>query len=122
MTDLKDRHRRWFQLHLSTAIILMLLAGGFLYLNCRAQQTYWPLTINGQIREIPIPVFATEGSLSEFSYTRGFPFTFNWFNLATGSTQETHLLPLLCNTAIGTSALVIFSALFEAALRRFTKN
>jgi hypothetical protein len=27
--------RRWFQLHLSTAIILMFAAGFFLYLNCR---------------------------------------------------------------------------------------
>jgi len=53
--------RRWFQVHLSTCVVLMFVAGGVIWANVREQQTIeakteirergWPLVFHSERRE-----------------------------------------------------------------------
>ena len=40
---MSDKTRRWFQIHLSTAVVLMFVAGGIMYLNMipRSEEYFW---------------------------------------------------------------------------------
>lgn len=90
MTDKKPKRRAWFQLHLSTCVVMMVVAGAMLGLNMRPIQilesrcefeTQWTLTVRcpgfpgdiwrGTVCGSPTPEAALENFLNDGKIVRG---------------------------------------------------
>ena len=65
---MSDKKRRWFQVHLSTAIVMMVVAGGFVFLNL--QLSFWS------------KYFACGKLSSESGHDYGFPLP--WYSSGVG--------------------------------------
>ena len=101
MTD-KPR-RAWFQLHLSTAIVLMFVAGGLLWANIRVQEV-------SSIYPFPFLI----------EYARGWPMLYlNYSRVgAPPNDQYWTWLNLLINLLCSIGLLTVVAAISERVLRR----
>jgi len=63
--------RRWFQIHLSTAVVLMLVAGVLLWANVRERQGHRYVTLDSE----EAAVQSALGIHDPYSVVRGWPFT-----------------------------------------------
>ena len=114
---MNEKKRRWFQIHLSTAIVMMFVAGGLLWINMGWERNFllaaghpvathgWPVdgaTIDGMYI---VRILSSDVLGGRFEFHKGLTFgvIFNWW-----------LMNLLCAIAI----LVVIAWLLERRIRR----
>ncbi len=90
--------RRWFQIHLSTALVLMFVAGVFLWGNS-------------------VPRHYPAGSGEDAFDAYGWPWEAFYF-FTNGYETWWNIRSLLCNTAMALAAFVVSALLCELPIRR----
>ncbi|HYG77124.1 MAG TPA: hypothetical protein VEK08_19120 [Planctomycetota bacterium] len=100
--------RRWFQIHLSTAVVLMFVAGGLVCLNLEWNDVYL------------VPNYFGFGPLTVWQ-ERGWPFVY-WerpsLKAACGVPDRFYWETLIANVLVVTTALVLTFRLSESLIRR----
>ena len=99
---MSEKPRRWLQIHLSTAIVLMFVAGGMLWANIHIRK----VNLNNG-------VFLFYEYLVDPYYGRGWPFVFDY-----GGNPEISLAALALNTLVAIVALSFCAVLLEYFIRR----
>jgi len=97
-----DSPRRFWQLHLSTALLLMLFSGGFLWLNL-----------------VPVERDEMLDDQTVLTMERGFPMRFQQRVVQAGQLREAFgTAALVFNVAVGIVALVWIAVVCEWMIRR----
>lgn len=96
--------RRWFQIHLSTAMVLMLCAGGLLWLNVRTNGWLrgWPCTWGYRLMYL-------DSEEAAIAWKAGHELSSEW---------QTNTYYLTVNVAVAVAFLIVIAALLEFLLRR----
>jgi hypothetical protein len=103
MAESAEKPRRWFQFHLSTAIVLMFAASGLVWVNV-VEYEFEPQIIRELFSDGHMPVC-------------GWPFMY-WrkYNFVSGKTTE--WIPLLGNIAVAALILAAVATVCEMLIRR----
>ena len=100
--DQKTQDMKRFQLHLSTLLLLTILAGGFVWLNVQ-----------------PLPVVTEDGFVRTESEGRGFPFKYDdWFDHNGSYWYGSNYYALALNCMIGLAALSTVGWAVERIIRQ----
>jgi len=117
---MNDKPRRWFQIHLSTAIVLMLLTSTLMFANFRLRTIEAHENLN---QSYPKSAMILD---SMHCYEQGFPFTCLHFdryvhlnpNQTVDQDGELKFKPLLANLSTCIASLVIAASALEWRIRR----
>jgi hypothetical protein len=114
----KNSSRPWFQLHLSTAIVLMFVAGGFIWANtvkAIAKVIHTPATTMHAMRTDGVCMPFTNPARDTPVFEQGWPAT---FRSEMNAVAEWRYKALACDVAALGAILLAFTVLCEYFFRR----
>lgn len=107
--DEKPKKRPWFQFHLSTAVVLMFVAAGLMWLNITVFEGVLKTREPGKSRGWPF------GCWGEYTWS-----AYHWDELVQGPEHrvEVHCWLVLCNLVVALLILCVVGFVCEQYIRR----